>query len=57
MEGYHTEIVLCREKQIGIAWLTNSPGALGTEAVPLFLELYFNDLVNHSFQEDILSSR
>jgi len=57
VEGYHAEIALCREKQIGIAWLTNSPGSVGAEAVPLFLDLYFNDLANRSFQKDMQSSR
>jgi len=50
VQGYHAEIALCRDERIGIAWLTNSPGSVGAEAVPLFLDMYFADKNAQEYQ-------
>ncbi len=39
--GYRSEIALCFEENIGIAFLSNSPGPIGTKSVPEFLDLLF----------------
>lgn len=39
--GYRAEIALCREEEIGIAFLTNSPNGVGSYCVPMFLDMYF----------------
>ncbi len=41
VEGYHAEIAVCRDEGLGIAFLTNSPGGVGSLTVPMFLDLYF----------------
>jgi len=46
VEGYRAEVAVCRDERIGIAWLSNSPGPVGSETVPLFLDLYFKGLNN-----------
>lgn len=42
VEGYRAEIALCRNENIGIAYLTNSPNKVASMAIPFFLNLYFN---------------
>lgn len=44
VKGYQSEIAVCRHDSIGIAWLSNSPGAVGPEVVPLFLDMYFDEV-------------
>jgi beta-lactamase class C len=41
LSGYRAEIAVCREEGIGIAYLSNSPGSVGSEVVPAFLDLWF----------------
>jgi len=41
VQGYQAEVAVCREEELGIAFLTNSPVGVGSGAVPLFLDLYF----------------
>jgi beta-lactamase class C len=41
VQGYKTEIALCRDEDIGIAFLSNSPNKTASKSVPLFLNLYF----------------
>lgn len=44
VRGYRAEIAFCREQGIGIAFLTNSPGRLGSYVIPAFLDLYFEKM-------------
>ncbi len=46
--GYRAEIALCREEEIGIAVLSNSPNGIEGEMVPLFLGIYFDDVDRRS---------
>jgi beta-lactamase class C len=41
VQGYKSEIALCREEEIGIAYLSNSPNSAGSECIPEFLDMYF----------------
>lgn len=41
VSGYRAEIAICREENIGIAFLTNSPGRVGSEIIPRFLDSWF----------------
>jgi beta-lactamase class C len=41
LSGYRAEIALCREEGIGIAYLSNAPGRVGSEIVPAFLDRWF----------------
>lgn len=40
IRGYRSEIAFCREKDFGIVFLSNSPNAVGSQIVPLFLDMY-----------------
>ena len=42
LQGYRAEIALCRDEDIGIAFLSNSPNNVGSKSVPTFLNLFFN---------------
>lgn len=42
VRGYRAEIALCFNEDVGIAYLSNSPGPLGTKTVPSFLDLFFD---------------
>lgn len=44
VQGYRAEIALCRDKDIGIVYLTNSPGNVGSWVVPTFLDMYFGNI-------------
>lgn len=44
VRGYRAEIAVCREEGLGIAFLTNSPGRVGSQVVPAFLDMYFDSL-------------
>ena len=41
VRGYKAEIALCKEENIGIAFLSNSPNSSNSKSVPLFLNLLF----------------
>jgi beta-lactamase class C len=41
VSGYRAELAVCREEGIGIAFLTNSPGKVGSRVVPDFLDMWF----------------
>lgn len=41
VRGYRAEIALCFDENVGIAFLSNSPGPIGTKTVPSFLDLFF----------------
>ena len=43
VSGYRAELAVCREEGIGIAFLTNSPGRVGSGVVPDFLDMWFED--------------
>jgi len=43
VRGYRAEIAVCREEGIGIAFLTNSPGRVGSEVVPAFLDMWLEE--------------
>jgi beta-lactamase class C len=45
VQGYRAEIALCRDEEIGIVYLTNSPGSVGSWVVPTFLDMYFGENV------------
>lgn len=40
VDGYKAEIAFCREKNIGIVYLTNSPNSVTFQWVPLFFNMY-----------------
>ncbi len=42
VHGYRADIALCRDEDIGIAFLTNSPNSVASLAVPTFLNMYFD---------------
>jgi beta-lactamase class C len=41
VSGYQSEIAVCKEEEIGIAVLTNSPNSYFSMAVPTFFNLFF----------------
>jgi beta-lactamase class C len=41
LSGYRAEIAVCRQEGIGIAFLSNAPGRIGSDVVPAFLDLWF----------------
>jgi len=41
VSGYRAELAVCRDEGIGIAFLTNSPGKVGSRVVPDFLDMWF----------------
>jgi beta-lactamase class C len=41
VSGYRAELAVCRDEGIGIAFLTNSPGRVGSRVVPDFLDMWF----------------
>jgi beta-lactamase class C len=41
VKGYRAEIAFCPEDELGIAFLTNSPGSVGSLIVPEFLNRFF----------------
>lgn len=42
IQGYRAEIALCREMNIGIVFLTNSPNKAATISIPTFLNMFFD---------------
>lgn len=43
VQGYRSEIAVCFDENIGIAFLSNSPNTMGTKTVPEFLDLLFKE--------------
>ncbi len=43
IRGYRSEIAICREEDLGIAFLSNSPNGVDSGIIPLFLDLYFRE--------------
>ncbi|MDD4109309.1 MAG: serine hydrolase, partial [Prolixibacteraceae bacterium] len=41
VNGYKAEIAVCRDENIGIVYLTNSPNSVASKSIPCFLDLYF----------------
>ncbi len=54
VQGYRSEIAFCAEKQIGIAFLLNSPNKLASEVVPSFLNEFFTDTISNQKDKKIL---
>ena len=48
VRGYRADVALCREENIGIAFLTNSPNRFVSKSIPSFLNLYF-DFIDKRF--------
>lgn len=46
VQGYRAEVALCKEEEIGIVFLSNSPNVIGAKSVPTFLNLLF-ELKDH----------
>ena len=42
LRGYRAEIAVCREEGLGIAYLSNAPGRVGSEVVPALLDMWFS---------------
>ncbi len=42
LKGYRAEIALCKDEQVGIVYLSNSPSAIAAKSVPFFLDLLFD---------------
>jgi len=43
VSGYRSEIALCRDEGLGIAFLTNAPGRVGSEVVPALLDMWLEN--------------
>lgn len=41
VHGYKAEIALCKQEQIGIVYLTNSPNTVASQSIPTFLNAFF----------------
>jgi beta-lactamase class C len=46
VNGYKSEIALCREENLGIVYLTNSPNNVASQSIPVFLNSYFDYKAN-----------
>lgn len=42
VKGYKAEIALCRDNDIGIAILSNSPNSASSKCIPTFFDMYFD---------------
>ena len=42
VKGYRAEVAFCKEENIGIVYLSNSPNAMAAISIPLFLNTYFD---------------
>jgi len=56
VQGYRTEIALCRDENIGIVYLSNSPSKTAAIVVPTFLNLYFDFKTNQKLTAEISDS-
>ncbi len=43
VQGYRAEIAYCRDEDFGIAYLTNSPGGVGSGVVPELLDMWLSN--------------
>ncbi|KAF0236279.1 MAG: hypothetical protein FD181_2850 [Prolixibacteraceae bacterium] len=41
VRGYRAELAVCRDEQIGIVYLSNSPGTISARSIPEFLNRFF----------------
>ena len=51
VHGYKAEIALCKQENIGIVYLTNSPNSVASQSIPEF----FNKLFNYKQNKPILA--
>lgn len=51
VNGYKAEIALCKNEDIGIVYLTNSPNSLASQSIPVFL----NSLFQHKDNAPVLA--
>ena len=42
VQGYRSEIALCRDEKAGIVYLSNSPHLVATKIIPLFLKQLYH---------------
>ncbi|WP_372949864.1 serine hydrolase domain-containing protein [Mariniphaga sp.] len=42
VHGYKAEIALCKQEDIGIVYLTNSPNSVASQSIPEFFNRFFN---------------
>jgi beta-lactamase class C len=60
VRGYRAEIAVCRDEQIGIVYLSNSPGTISARSIPEFINRLFAfkdqqklTQISHSFNNQI----
>ncbi len=53
VKGYRAEIVICQSENIGMIYLTNSPDAVASQAVPVFMNSFFNYRSNPVLVTDV----
>jgi beta-lactamase class C len=46
VKGYRAEISFCPELNAGVVFLQNSPNRLSSESVPVFWEMYFENVLS-----------
>ena len=47
VRGYRAEVAFCKEENIGIVYLSNSPNTTAAKSVPLFLNTFFDEMGNN----------
>jgi len=52
VHGYKAEIALCKQEDIGIVYLTNSPNSVASQSIPEFLNRLFNFKQNKTILAD-----
>ena len=52
VHGYKAEIALCKQEDIGIVYLTNSPNSLASQSIPEFFNRLFNYKENKTIVAD-----
>jgi beta-lactamase class C len=60
LQGYRAEIALCKDEQVGIVYLSNSPSAVAAKSVPEFFNRLFEfkdfqKLANASTEKDLIT--
>jgi beta-lactamase class C len=50
VRGYRAEVAFCKEENIGIVYLSNSPNGLASLSIPMFLNMFF-DTINDEEQK------
>lgn len=56
VHGYKAEIALCKQEDIGIVYLTNSPNSVASQSVPKFLNKFFEYRQNKPILADAETS-